>query len=83
MVTSRTKQSKGRDIDSPKVNVVLYLADELGVSGVSDVILSDVAVKPVAEIQETIVEGQKDVCDESCKNKHKVKQKHRMFLVTS
>ena len=51
----------------------MYLADELGVSGVSDVILSDVAVKPVAEIQEAIVERKKDVCDESCKKKRELK----------
>ena len=40
------------------------LARELGIVRVGDVVLADVAVQPVAEIEEAVVHRQIDVCDQ-------------------
>ena len=41
------------------------LAYEFGVPCVRDVVLSDVAMEPVAEVQEPVIKGDQDVCDET------------------
>lgn len=41
------------------------LSDQLWLPPVCDVILPDVAVQPVTEVKETIVQRDQDVCDQS------------------
>ena len=41
---------------------LIYLSDKLWVIGISDIILPEVAMNPVAEIQELIIQWNKDIC---------------------
>ena len=46
-----------------------HLADQSGVLPVCNVILSDVTVQPITEVQETVVQWDQDVCDQTCNNR--------------
>lgn len=45
--------------------VFAHLPHQSGISGIGDVVLPDVPVDPVAEVQESVVQGDQDVRDES------------------
>ena len=57
--------------------MVSNLSDELRIPGVSDVILTDVAVQPVTEVQEAVVHGQQDVRYQTCRADNKCRTDHR------
>ena len=42
-----------------------HLSNKLWVLPVSDVILAYVTMQPVAEIQEAIIQGEKNICDQT------------------
>ena len=42
-----------------------HLSNKLWVLPVSDVILADITMQPVAEIQEAIIQGEKNICDQT------------------
>ena len=42
-----------------------YLAHQFRISGVGDVILSDVTMQPVAEVHEAVIQRQEDICDQA------------------
>lgn len=43
-----------------------YLASEMGIEGVTNVILTHISMEEITEVKETIIQGNQDICYHSC-----------------